>query len=125
MPLGAAALAGTTYPIDRVYAAELLDFPRVSTNSMDAVADRDFAMEFLAAASICMVHLSRLSEEFVLWSTSEFGFITLSDAFATGSSIMPQKKKSGHPRDCPRENRSGVWLPDGPADPHEESSHGL
>ena len=97
MPLGAAALAGTTYPIDRVYAAQLLDFSRVSTNSMDAVADRDFAMEFLAAASICMVHLSRLSEEFVLWSTSEFGFITLSDAFATGSSIMPQKKNPDIP----------------------------
>ena len=97
MPLGAAALAGTTYPIDRRYVAELLDFPRVSSNSMDAVSDRDFAMEFLAAASICMVHLSRLSEELVLWSTSEFGFITLSDAFATGSSIMPQKKNPDVP----------------------------
>ena len=97
MPLGAAALAGTTYPIDRRYVAKLLDFPRVSTNSMDAVSDRDFAMEFLAAASICMVHLSRLSEELVLWSTSEFGFITLSDAFATGSSIMPQKKNPDVP----------------------------
>jgi argininosuccinate lyase len=92
MPLGAAALAGTTYPIDRAFTAKLLDFPRVSANSMDAVADRDFAMEFLSAASICMIHLSRLSEELVLWSTSEFGFITISDAFATGSSIMPQKK---------------------------------
>ncbi|MEE4113095.1 MAG: argininosuccinate lyase [Desulfobacteraceae bacterium] len=97
MPLGAAALAGTTYPIDRGYVAELLDFPRVSPNSMDAVSDRDFAMEFLAVASICMVHLSRLSEELVLWSTSEFGFITLSDAFATGSSIMPQKKNPDVP----------------------------
>ena len=97
MPLGAAALAGTTYPIDRAYAAQLLDFPRVSPNSMDAVSDRDFAMEFLAAASICMVHLSRLSEEFVLWSTTEFGFITLPDAFATGSSIMPQKKNPDIP----------------------------
>lgn len=97
MPLGAAALAGTTYPIDRRYVAKLLDFPRVSTNSMDAVSDRDFAMEFLAAASICMVHLSRLSEELVLWSTSEFGFITLPDAFATGSSIMPQKKNPDVP----------------------------
>ncbi len=97
MPLGAAALAGTTYPIDRGYVAELLDFPRISLNSMDAVSDRDFAMEFLAAASICMVHLSRLSEELVLWSTSEFGFITLSDAFATGSSIMPQKKNPDVP----------------------------
>lgn len=97
MPLGAAALAGTTYPIDRGYVAELLDFPRISPNSMDAVSDRDFAMEFLAAASICMVHLSRLSEELVLWSTSEFGFITISDAFATGSSIMPQKKNPDIP----------------------------
>jgi argininosuccinate lyase len=97
MPLGAAALAGTTYPIDRAYVAELLQFPRVSSNSMDSVADRDFAMEFLAAASICMVHLSRISEELVLWSTSEFAFITLSDAFATGSSIMPQKKNPDVP----------------------------
>ena len=97
MPLGAAALAGTTYPIDRAYVAELLDFPNVSGNSMDAVSDRDFAMEFLSAASICMVHLSRLSEELVLWSTAEFGFITLSDAFATGSSIMPQKKNPDIP----------------------------
>lgn len=97
MPLGAAALAGTTYPIDRRYVADLLDFPQVSANSMDAVSDRDFAMEYLAAASICMVHLSRLSEELVLWSTSEFGFITLSDAFATGSSIMPQKKNPDVP----------------------------
>jgi len=92
MPLGSAALAGTTYPIDRAYTAQLLDFPRVSANSMDAVADRDFAMEFLSDASMCMIHLSRLSEELVLWSTSEFGFISISDAFATGSSIMPQKK---------------------------------
>jgi argininosuccinate lyase len=97
MPLGAAALAGTTYPIDREQVARLLDFPRVGTNSMDAVSDRDFAMEYLAAASVCMVHLSRLSEEFVLWSTSEFGFITLSDAFSTGSSIMPQKKNPDIP----------------------------
>ena len=97
MPLGAAALAGTTYPIDQAYVAQLLDFPQVSPNSMDAVSDRDFAMEFLANASICMVHLSRLSEEFVLWSTAEFGFITLADAFATGSSIMPQKKNPDIP----------------------------
>ncbi len=97
MPLGAAALAGTTYPIDRAYTAQLLGFPKVSANSMDAVSDRDFAMEFLAAAGICMVHLSRLSEELVLWSTTEFGFITLADAFATGSSIMPQKKNPDVP----------------------------
>jgi argininosuccinate lyase len=92
MPLGSAALAGTTYPIDRHYTAELLNFPEVSSNSIDSVSDRDFIMEFLSAASICMVHFSRISEEMVLWSSSEFRFIELSDAFTTGSSIMPQKK---------------------------------
>jgi argininosuccinate lyase len=92
MPLGAAALAGTTHPIDREFTAELLNFPEISANSLDAVADRDFSLEFISAASICMVHLSRLSEELILWSTAEFGFIELPDAFATGSSIMPQKK---------------------------------
>jgi argininosuccinate lyase len=92
MPLGSAALAGTTYPVDMAYTAELLNFPEVSANSMDAVSSRDFIMEFLAAASICMVHLSRLSEELILWSSSEFGFVEIPDAFATGSSIMPQKK---------------------------------
>ncbi|MCJ8502568.1 argininosuccinate lyase [Desulfatitalea alkaliphila] len=97
MPLGAAALAGTTYPIDRHYTAELLHFPAVAANSMDAVADRDFILEFLAAASICMVHFSRLSEELVIWSSSEFRFIELADAFSTGSSIMPQKKNPDIP----------------------------
>jgi len=97
MPLGAAALAGTTYPIDRAYTASLLGFPSVSENSLDAVSDRDFIMEFLAAASICMVHFSRFSEELVLWSSSEFKFIELSDAFSTGSSIMPQKKNPDVP----------------------------
>jgi argininosuccinate lyase len=92
MPLGSAALAGTTYPIDREHTARLLDFPEVSANSIDAVSDRDFIIEFLSAASISMVHFSRLSEEFILWSSSEFGFIELPDSFATGSSIMPQKK---------------------------------
>jgi len=92
MPLGSAALAGTTYPIDMAYTAELLKFPQVSPNSLDAVSSRDFIIEFLAAARICMVHLSRLSEELILWSTSEFSFIEIPDAFATGSSIMPQKK---------------------------------
>ena len=92
MPLGSAALAGTTYPIDRNYAAQLLGFPDVSANSIDSVSDRDFILDFLSAASICMMHLSRLSEEIILWATSEFGFIELSDAYATGSSIMPQKK---------------------------------
>jgi len=92
MPLGSAALAGTTFPIDRQYTAELLNFPIVSDNSMDSVSDRDFILEFLSHASICMVHLSRFSEELVLWSSSEFSFIELSDAYTTGSSIMPQKK---------------------------------
>jgi len=97
LPLGSAALAGTTYPIDREYTAQLLDFPKISANSIDAVSDRDFIIEFISAASICMVHLSRLSEEFILWSSSEFGFIELPDSFATGSSIMPQKKNPDVP----------------------------
>lgn len=97
MPLGSAALAGTTYPIDREYTARLLDFPKISANSIDAVSDRDFIIEFVSAASICMVHLSRMSEEFILWSSSEFGFIELPDSFATGSSIMPQKKNPDVP----------------------------
>jgi argininosuccinate lyase len=97
MPLGAAALAGTTYPIDRHYTAQLLGFPEICENSMDAVSDRDFIMEFLASASICMVHFSRFSEELVLWSSSEFKFIELSDGFSTGSSIMPQKKNPDVP----------------------------
>lgn len=92
MPLGSAALAGTSYPIDREYTARLLKFSKISANSIDAVSDRDFIIEFLAAASICMVHLSRLSEELILWSSMEFGFVEIPDAFATGSSIMPQKK---------------------------------
>ncbi len=97
MPLGSAALAGTTYPIDRQMTADLLDFPAVSANSMDTVSDRDFMIEFLSAASICMMHFSRLSEELILWSSSEFGFIVISDAFTTGSSIMPQKKNPDIP----------------------------
>jgi argininosuccinate lyase len=97
LPLGSAALAGTTYPIDRHYTAELLEFSRVSPNSMDAVSDRDFILEYLANASICMVHFSRMSEEFILWSSSEFDFIEIPDAFATGSSIMPQKKNPDVP----------------------------
>ena len=92
MPLGTAALAGTTYPIDRTYTAGLLGFDQISSNSIDAVSDRDFILEFLAAASICMVHFSRISEELVWWSSSEFDFLQMPDAFATGSSIMPQKK---------------------------------
>jgi argininosuccinate lyase len=97
MPLGAAALAGTTYPIDRAYTCELLGFGRPAENSLDAVSDRDFAVEFAAAASILMMHLSRFSEELILWSSAQFGFIELSDAFCTGSSIMPQKKNPDVP----------------------------
>ena len=97
MPLGSAALAGTTYPIDREYTAKLLGFPAVSANSMDTVSDRDFILEFLSCASICMIHFSRISEELVLWSSSEFGFVEIPDAFATGSSIMPQKKNPDVP----------------------------
>ena len=84
MPLGAAALAGTTYPIDRAYTAELLGFDQPAENSLDAVSDRDFAIEFTAAAAILMMHLSRFSEELILWSSSQFGFIELSDSFCTG-----------------------------------------
>jgi argininosuccinate lyase len=92
MPLGTAALAGTTYPVDREFTREILGFGRLCENSMDAVSDRDFIMEFISHAGICMIHLSRLSEELILWSSSEFAYITISDAFTTGSSIMPQKK---------------------------------
>ena len=92
MPLGSAALAGTTFPLNREYTGQLLGFHRISDNSMDSVSDRDFAMEFISHAAIAMIHLSRFSEELVLWSSSEFSFIMISDAFTTGSSIMPQKK---------------------------------
>ena len=91
-PLGAAALAGTSFPIDREATAQALGFDRPAANSLDAVSDRDFALEFLAAASICAMHLSRLAEELVIWSSAQFRFVTLSDRFSTGSSIMPQKK---------------------------------
>ncbi|HEY7164978.1 MAG TPA: argininosuccinate lyase [Candidatus Binatia bacterium] len=97
LPLGSGALAGTTFPIDREYVAKLLGFPRVSSNSIDAVSDRDFLIEFVAAAAILFVHLSRLAEELVLWSSQEFGFIELPDAYTTGSSMMPQKKNPDVP----------------------------
>ncbi|AQS58016.1 argininosuccinate lyase [Desulforamulus ferrireducens] len=92
LPLGSGALAGTTFPLDREYTAELLGFAEVSDNSLDAVSDRDFAVEFCAAASLIMMHLSRFCEEIILWSSGEFAFIELDDAYSTGSSIMPQKK---------------------------------
>jgi argininosuccinate lyase len=96
-PLGAGALAGTTFPIDRHYAKDLLGFADLYPNSLDAVSDRDFIVEFLANASILIMHISRLSEELILWSSQEFSFIELDDAFCTGSSIMPQKKNPDVP----------------------------
>lgn len=97
MPLGAAALAGTTYPIDRNFTAEKLGFDKPAANSLDAVSDRDFVIEFISAASITMMHMSRIAEELVLWSSSLVNFIELSDSFCTGSSIMPQKKNPDVP----------------------------
>jgi argininosuccinate lyase len=97
LPLGAAALAGTTFPIDRAFVAQQLGFEAVCENSLDAVSDRDFAIEFTAAASLVMVHLSRLSEELILWMSPRVGFIDLADRFTTGSSIMPQKKNPDVP----------------------------
>ena len=97
MPLGAAALAGTTYPIDREYTAKLLGFDKPSENSLDSVSDRDFGIEFCAVGSLIMTHLSRFSEELVLWTSSQFNFINLPDRFCTGSSIMPQKKNPDVP----------------------------
>lgn len=97
MPLGSAALAGTSYPLDREYTAYLLGFDAPSRNSLDAVSDRDFAIEFCAAAAICLTHLSRMAEELVIWSTAQFNFIQLPDRYCTGSSIMPQKKNPDVP----------------------------
>jgi argininosuccinate lyase len=97
MPLGSAALAGTSYPIDRDITARLLGFDAVAANSLDAVSDRDFAIEFCACASLVLTHLSRFSEELILWSSAQFNFIELPDRFCTGSSIMPQKKNPDVP----------------------------
>ena len=91
-PLGSGALATTTYPLDRQFVAEQLDFPAITQNSLDAVSDRDYLLEYISAASIAMMHLSRFCEELILWSSSEFHFVEMDDAFSTGSSIMPQKK---------------------------------
>ena len=97
MPLGSGALAGTTLPIRRKVVADLLHFPKVTANSLDSVSDRDFSLEFLSSMAILMMHLSRFSEELILWSSQEFGFIELPDAFCTGSSMMPQKKNPDVP----------------------------
>jgi argininosuccinate lyase len=97
LPLGAAALAGTSYPLDRERVARTLGMEGVCQNSLDAVSDRDFAIEFTSAAALCMIHFSRMSEELVLWMSQNFGFIDLADRFCTGSSIMPQKKNPDVP----------------------------
>ncbi|HOI93418.1 MAG TPA: argininosuccinate lyase [Syntrophobacter fumaroxidans] len=97
LPLGSAALAGTTFPIDMEWTAKYLNFPRVTSNSIDAVSDRDYLIEFGAASAMLMMHVSRLAEELILWSSTEFDFIEISDAFCTGSSIMPQKKNPDVP----------------------------
>jgi len=97
MPWGSGALAGTNYPVDRAYTAKLLGFPTVTANSMDAVSDRDFTIEVVSALSIIMMHLSRLSEELIIWASQEFRFVDLPDAFCTGSSMMPQKKNPDVP----------------------------
>lgn len=97
LPLGSAALAGTSYPIDREYTAQLLGFDSVTENSLDAVSDRDFAIEFCAAASLLMTHMSRFSEELILWASAQFNFVDIPDSFCTGSSIMPQKKNPDVP----------------------------
>jgi len=97
MPLGAAALAGTTYPIDRSETARLLGFDAIAENSLDAVSDRDFAIEFTSVAALMLMHMSRFSEELILWSAAQFGFIELGEGFCTGSSIMPQKKNPDVP----------------------------
>ena len=92
MPLGSGALAATTYPLNRQRVAELLDFPAITQNSLDGVSDRDFILDYLSAASICMMHLSRFSEEIIIWNSNEYRFVEIDDAYSTGSSIMPQKK---------------------------------
>ena len=125
LPLGAGALAGTTFPLDREQVARELGFSSVSLNSMDAVSDRDFVLEFLGAASIIMMHFSRFCEELIFWSSQEVQFIEIDDAYSTGSSIMPQKKKSGRGRTNQRENRAGLWEPDGYADHNERVTSGL
>jgi argininosuccinate lyase len=107
LPLGAAALAGTSYPLDRERVARTLGMEGVCQNSLDAVSDRDFAIEFTAAASLCMVHVSRLSEELILWMSQNFGFIRIADRFTTGSSIMPQKKNPDVPELALA--KRGVW----------------
>ena len=107
-PLGAGALAGTTYPLDREYTASLLSFDGATNNSMDSVSDRDYLVELLNDMSLIMMHLSRFSEEIILWNSNEYQFVDIDDAYSTGSSIMPQKKKSRYSRTCTRKNRTCI-----------------
>ena len=116
MPLGSGALAGTTFPLDRKMVAEELGFANITLNSLDGVSDRDYIIEFMAASSILMMHFSRLCEEIILWSTDEFRFIELDDAYSTGSSIMPQKKNPMY--ELIRGKRV-KWAPYGDADRNE------
>jgi Argininosuccinate lyase len=125
MPLGAAALAGTSYPIDREFTAQLLGFDAPTENSLDSVSDRDFAIEFVSAASLIMVHLSRFSEELILWASAQFDFIELGDSFCTGSSIMPQKKNPECAGIDSRQNRAYHRQSDEPADVDERPAAGL
>jgi argininosuccinate lyase len=117
-PLGAAALAGTGFPIDRFRTAEALGFDGPTDNSLDSVSDRDFALDYLMAAAQCSLHLSRLAEEFIIWASQPFGFVTLPDSLSTGSSIMPQKKNPTPPNWCAA-IRADRGLPDGADDHHE------
>ena len=124
-PLGSGALATSTHPVDRFRTAELLGFQKPMDNSLDGVSDRDFALEFLSDCSILMMHLSRFSEELILWCSWEFKFIELDDAYATGSSIMPQKKNPRRGRAGPGQDGAGVRLPHHPAHRHEGPAPGL
>lgn len=121
-PLGAGALAGTTYPLDREYTASLLKFDGPTFNSMDSVSDRDYLIELLSALSTIMMHMSRFCEEIILWNSNEYRFVEIDDSYSTGSSIMPQKKEPGHRRTCPRKNRSCIRCFDFNADNNEGNS---
>jgi argininosuccinate lyase len=131
LPLGSAALAGTTYPLDRERVARTLGMvgddgqPQLCLNSLDAVSDRDFAIEFTAAASLIMVHISRLSEELILWMSQNFGFVRLADRFTTGSSIMPQKKEPRRARAGARQDGARGGPLDGPDHPDEGPAAGV
>ena len=124
-PLGAGALAGTTYPLDREYTASLLGFYGPTLNSMDSVSDRDYLIEFLGALATIMMHLSRFCEEIILWNSNEYGFVEIDDGYSTGSSIMPQREKSGHRGADPGKNRKSVRGSSVPAHHHERASPGL